>query len=106
MVGQAGADPGNFNAPRGLAVAQDGTLFVADSRNNRIQHFSPDGTLLNLGVSLATPPAKPRAVLQRALGRRRGSGRVGLCYRHLESPRPGIHLRGGVYPHVGLFWPG
>jgi DNA-binding beta-propeller fold protein YncE len=47
MVGLAGSDPGNFNAPRGLTVAQDGTIFVADSRNNRIQHFSPDGTLLN-----------------------------------------------------------
>ncbi|HMN61529.1 MAG TPA: NHL repeat-containing protein, partial [Anaerolinea sp.] len=46
-IGQSGSNPGEFQAPRGLAVAPDGSLYVADSRNNRIQHFSADGQLIN-----------------------------------------------------------
>ncbi len=45
-VGVVGAEPGQFNAPRGLETAPDGTLYVADSRNHRIQYFSADGSLL------------------------------------------------------------
>jgi len=45
--GMAGSEPGQLNAPRGLAVAADGSIYVADSRNNRIQHFSEDGALLH-----------------------------------------------------------
>ncbi len=44
--GSAGAQPGQFNSPRGLAFAADGSLYVADSRNHRIQHLSADGTLI------------------------------------------------------------
>lgn len=36
-----------FNAPRDIAVAQDGTLYTADSRNHRILHLDQDGNLLN-----------------------------------------------------------
>ncbi len=46
VVGGSGAQPGQFNAPRGLKVAADGSLYVADSRNNRIQHLSADGKVL------------------------------------------------------------
>jgi predicted membrane-bound mannosyltransferase/DNA-binding beta-propeller fold protein YncE len=45
-VGSIGTEIGQFDAPRGLAIASDGTLYVADSRNHRIQHFSPDGSPL------------------------------------------------------------
>lgn len=45
--GTPGMEGGQFNKPRGLAVAPDGTIYVADSQNNRIQHFSADGQLLN-----------------------------------------------------------
>jgi len=36
-----------FSAPRGIAVAADGSLFVADSRNNRIVHLDSTGLYLN-----------------------------------------------------------
>jgi predicted membrane-bound mannosyltransferase/DNA-binding beta-propeller fold protein YncE len=45
--GSQGAEPGQLNAPRGIAVAPDGSLYVADSRNHRIQHFSAQGDLLH-----------------------------------------------------------
>ncbi len=45
--GVTGPETGQFNSPHGLAVARDGSLFVADTNNHRIQHFSGDGTFLN-----------------------------------------------------------
>jgi len=36
-----------FDTPRGLAFAPDGTLYIADSLNHRILHLDQDGNLLN-----------------------------------------------------------
>jgi uncharacterized protein (TIGR03663 family) len=44
--GSAGAGDAQFSSPRGVAVAADGSVYVADSRNNRIQKFDADGNLL------------------------------------------------------------
>jgi predicted membrane-bound mannosyltransferase/DNA-binding beta-propeller fold protein YncE len=44
--GTAGNASGQLNAPRDLAVALDGSLYVADSRNNRIEHFDPTGNII------------------------------------------------------------
>jgi DNA-binding beta-propeller fold protein YncE len=41
-----GAPDGDFYSPWGLAVAPDGTVYVADSLNDRIQKFSASGTFL------------------------------------------------------------
>lgn len=46
-VGTAGSGPAQFNAPRGIAIAPDGSIFVADSLNHRIQHFDADGGFLD-----------------------------------------------------------
>ena len=46
--GVMGTEAGQYNAPRGIAVAPDGTIYVADSRNNRIQHLTEDGTVLQV----------------------------------------------------------
>lgn len=45
-IASGGSEPGQLQHPRGLSVAPDGTIYVADSGNNRIEHFSPDGKLL------------------------------------------------------------
>lgn len=37
---------GQLNAPRGIAVAPDNSVYIADSRNHRIVHFSAEGQLL------------------------------------------------------------
>lgn len=47
IIGGEGTQPGQFSLPRNLAFAPDGTLYVADSGNNRIQHLSPDGSVLH-----------------------------------------------------------
>jgi uncharacterized protein (TIGR03663 family) len=48
IFGDAGTEPGQFQGPRGIAYAPDGTLYVADSDNHRIQHLNPDGTVLEV----------------------------------------------------------
>jgi len=39
IYGEAGRGPGQFNAPRGVAVASDGMVYVADTDNHRVQAF-------------------------------------------------------------------
>ncbi|MFQ5615719.1 MAG: glycosyltransferase family 39 protein [Anaerolineales bacterium] len=51
--GVSGGEPGQFNHPRGLAVAPDGSIYVADSENHRIQHLAPDGGVLHVWGSFA-----------------------------------------------------
>lgn len=47
VIGSHGAGEGQFQAPRALAFAPDGSLYVADSLNHRIQHLNPDGEVLH-----------------------------------------------------------
>lgn len=47
FIGRSGSAPGELNAPRGIDVAPDGSIYIADSGNHRIQRFSRDGTLLD-----------------------------------------------------------
>ena len=53
VVGQPGSEPGQLQAPRDMAFAPDGSFYVADSRNHRIQHFSQDGEVLHVWGSFA-----------------------------------------------------
>lgn len=46
IIGTFGTEPGQFNTPRGIALAPDGTIYVTDSRNHRIAHFAADGTFI------------------------------------------------------------
>lgn len=49
QIGSAGAPgnaPGQFNFPRAVAVDSQGRIYVADSGNNRIQVFNPDGSFV------------------------------------------------------------
>jgi len=48
VLGAAGSQPGQFQSPRAVAVAPDGSLYVVDSMNDRIQHLGPDGTVLQV----------------------------------------------------------
>ncbi len=46
VIGNPGTEPGQFQGPRMIARGKDGSLYIADSRNHRIQHLSTDGTVL------------------------------------------------------------
>ena len=51
-VSAGSAPSGTFNEPWGIAVAPDGTVFVADTWNHRIQVFRPDGTFIRMWGTL------------------------------------------------------
>jgi DNA-binding beta-propeller fold protein YncE len=39
--------PGDFGAPQGIAVDQDGNVYVTDTLNNRVEIFDADGTFIS-----------------------------------------------------------
>ena len=45
--GEPGVGPGQFKNPSGIAVAQAGDIYVADTDNDRVQRFSPRGIFLD-----------------------------------------------------------
>lgn len=53
VIGSAGTQPGQFQSPRGIKVAPDGSLYIADSRNHRIQHLASDGSVIEVWGSFA-----------------------------------------------------
>ncbi len=55
--GEFGGGPGQLNAPKQMAVAPDGDVYVADSGNNRISVFAGDGSFLRtFGEGLLSEP--------------------------------------------------
>ena len=46
VIGSAGNGEGQFTEPRGAAVDAKGNIYIADTGNNRIEIFGPDGTLI------------------------------------------------------------
>jgi len=73
-VGGEGSQPGQFELPANLAQAPDGTIYVADFGNNRVQRFSHDLGLLESWLTLPLPtgaegPAGPDALAVDRTGR-------------------------------------
>ena len=46
--GKRGSGPGEFNYPTHIALAADGSIWVADSLNFRVQHFDSDGNFISM----------------------------------------------------------
>ena len=86
--GSAGDGPGQFNLPWGIDVSQDGTVSVADWRNDRIQQFSSNGEwLASIGqVRHRHRPIQPSQ--QRLRRRRRGHLRGRLAEQPIASAGP------------------
>lgn len=53
--GDPGTGPAQFAVPHDVAVASDGTVFVCDRENSRIQLFSPDGDILDQWTDVVRP---------------------------------------------------
>lgn len=53
VFGATGSEAGQFQRPRGVVAAPDGTIYVADTDNHRIQHLDHDGTPLQEWGSFA-----------------------------------------------------
>lgn len=47
-IGSEGTGEGQFSNPRNVAVTADGTVYVLDSDNNRVQYFSSAGEYLGM----------------------------------------------------------
>jgi predicted membrane-bound mannosyltransferase/DNA-binding beta-propeller fold protein YncE len=54
FFGRQGSLAGDLSSPKGLDVSMDGSIFVADTNNNRIQQFSPTGEVLNVWGTYAS----------------------------------------------------
>ncbi len=64
-VGGVGSAPGEFMGPAAVAVAPDGTFFVTDVGNDRIQRFADDGSFLSQFGSTGDGPGQvdnPRGI--------------------------------------------
>ena len=46
QIGVPGSLPGQFNRPRDISFAPDGTFYIVDTDNHRVQHLKLDGTPL------------------------------------------------------------
>lgn len=58
IFGKAGSGRGEFSEPRGLATDAQGNIYVADSKNNRIQKLSPSGEVLALWGAQGSEPGQ------------------------------------------------
>lgn len=46
-IGKRGTGPGEFNLPRDVVVAKDGSIYVVDSGNFRVQHLTEEGVFIS-----------------------------------------------------------
>ncbi len=58
---RAGSQPGQFQRPRDLSIAADGSLYVVDTDNHRIQHLAADGGPLHVWGSFGDANCRPGA---------------------------------------------
>ena len=52
--GSLGSAEGQFNAPWGITLDQQGQVYVADHKNHRVQKFTPDGEFISQFGSYGT----------------------------------------------------
>jgi hypothetical protein len=55
--GQRGTAPGQFNIVHGIAIDAQGSVYVADEGNRRVQVFDADGNFKTMFLNVGTPTA-------------------------------------------------
>jgi DNA-binding beta-propeller fold protein YncE len=57
-IGEKGGAPGTFLHPTNIAVGADGSIYVADTNNFRVQQFSADGEFIREAGGMGNRPGK------------------------------------------------
>ena len=57
-AGKSGSGDGELDRPAGITISKDGTMFVTDSRNHRIQKFTLDGKFLGKFGTFGSGPGQ------------------------------------------------
>ena len=102
-----GSEEGQFNGPAGIDCDAQGRIYVSDSRNNRIQVFSPDGKYLKeipvSGPGLVRVHQKTGAVYVQHSGRVEGKSLVRLTkFASLDHPAEEFHVDEVGGQHMAL----
>jgi len=87
-----GPDAGHFNYPRGIAVDQTGTVYVADTRYSRIQVFDSHGSFLYTWGIFGDAPGQFRRPSALALDAARN-----VYVADIDSNRVQVFTRTGVF---------
>src|SRR3954451_177183 len=82
--GSAGTGPGQFNQPHGIAIDEQGIIYVADRNNARLQRFDLDGKYLGEWGHLGKVTA---------VGFRGGALWIGTQFRNVPNEADGWHMR-------------
>ena len=92
FISKSGSAAGDLNEPRGIHIAQDGSIFVADSNNNRIQQFSQTGDLLNSWGTLCQCSGRRSTwrYFESTLGCCDRKRWFSLCCGYIQPPHPKI----------------
>ena len=92
--GTEGEAAGQLSAPAGIGVAADGSVFVADSGNNRVSVFGPGGAFVRAFGRGVAPGGADVCTTATSCGRGAGGGAAGT----LEGPEGiAISAAGNVY---------
>jgi sugar lactone lactonase YvrE len=94
--GTESAAAGGLSSPTAVAVAGSGSLYVADSKNNRINEFGIDGTFVRAFGGGVASGAAAFEICTAASGCRSGRAESGSGY--VAAPRgTAVDCRGAVY---------
>ena len=86
-----GAAAGDISGPKGIAVDASGNIWIADTRNNRIEEFTSAGAFTADHGELRTDR---RLLVQCPTGPRVWGHGAAVCRRCREQSDPGLHARG------------